>query len=238
MEAKERHVRMEQPAPRRVMIGTPSHDGRVEVLYTNALIETIRACAAANIIIEQFFIKDDALLVRMRNDIVKQALLREVDDLVFIDSDMDWTPGQFLKLLSHPVDLVSGTARKKTDTQEVYAVKCNRPIDKMEKDKNGLIEVDGVGCAFTRMTKKCMQKLWKKAKAYNDDNRGGKNKMIFGIEIINGELTGEDIMMSRLWKSCGGKVYLDPEITVGHIGSKCFVGNFSAWLNRAKINGG
>lgn len=238
MEANEKNLRVENRPLRRVMIGTPALDGRVEVLYANSLIETIRACAAANIMIEQMFMMHDAMLVRSRNDIFKQAMLREVDDLVFIDSDMEWHPAQFIRLLSHPVDLVAGTARKKTDASEIYAINIKRPLEKIEVDKNGLIEVDGVGCAFTRLTKTCMKKLWKKAKPYNDDNRGGKNRMVFQYGIVNGELTGEDIMMSALWKSCGGKVYLDPEITCGHIGPKNYVGDFSSYLKRLKINGG
>jgi glycosyltransferase involved in cell wall biosynthesis len=221
--------------PRRVLIGTPSHDGKVDAQYANCLIETIKACSQLGVDVQHFFILYDALLVRARNDIFKQALQADVDDLVWIDSDMVWTPDQFIRLLSHPVDLVAGTARKKTDAEEKYAVHTSKAMSKLFVDDRGLMEVEGVGCAFTRMTRACMQRLWKKARPYRDDNRGGQNKMVFDVGVLDGEITGEDIMMSHLYRSVGGKVYLDTKITCGHIGVKMFVGNFDMWFKKIAL---
>jgi len=229
-------VKQKEQKIRNVIVGTPSYDGKLDVWYVNSLIETMRLCAANGINVNPFSISYDAMIQRARNDIVKMALQVGVDDLVFIDADMEWKPQDFIRLLSHNVDLVAGTARKKTDAAELYAVRILEGSNDLIIDKKtGLIEVGGVGCAFTRMTNRCMEMLWKKAPKYKDDNRGGESRLIFNVTVENGALCSEDTSMCNLWRSLKQKVWFDYKITCGHIGTKKYEGNFEAWMMRQAV---
>ena len=95
------------------MIGTPSYDGKVEVSYTSSLFYTTKAAEKRNIELFPLWVSFDALIQRARNDTLQLAYESGVDDLVWIDQDIEWTPSQFMKLLDHPVDVVGGTYPKK-----------------------------------------------------------------------------------------------------------------------------
>ena len=84
---------------RKVMIGTPCYDGRIDVWYCNALMNTIKMGIERDIEIIPMWVSFDALLQRARNDTIHIALETECDDLIWIDSDIEWQPEQFFKLL-------------------------------------------------------------------------------------------------------------------------------------------
>lgn len=224
---------------RTVMLGTPSLTGQLDVWYVHSLIQTIQLCALNNIHVFPMFLSYDSLLPRARNDLVYIALDSNIDDLVFVDSDEEWNPQDFLRILSHNVDLVGGTARKKID-EEIYVARILKGETSLKINKdNGLMEVEGIGTGFTRLSRNCLNILWSNAPAYTDSAKSAKDeiknnrRMIFNITINDeGLFTSEDISMCNLWKSTGGKVWLDYKITCNHIGTKKYVGNFENWLAR------
>ena len=213
--------------PRRVLIGTPSIDGKLDANYVNALTETMFMGLEKDIIVRPVYICYDSLIQRARNEIFKIAFENTFDDLIFIDADQEWIPSDFFKLLSYPVDIVAGTVIKKGN-EESYNVKLLDPKRKM--NELGLFEVEGVGTGFMRLTKRAIQKLWKNSEMYKE-SRDKEGRMVFEITIRNGELYSEDINMCQKWIDLGEKVYIDPTITCAHIGIKKFVGNFMTYFN-------
>ena len=145
----------ENKRPRRVMIGTPCYDGKIDVWHANSLVETIKQGMIQGIEIYPIWLSYDALIQRARNDLVALMLDMGCDDIVFIDADIDWRPEWFFKLLNYPVDVVGGTYPKKGDA-EMYVVKhtdITKPIDQA----TGLLEVDGLGTGFLRMSRAAIQ---------------------------------------------------------------------------------
>jgi hypothetical protein len=214
---------------RKVMIGTPSYDGTVEVRYTFSLVETIRLGVLGGVEIRPVFMAFDSLIQRSRNDLVKLALESQYDDLVFIDADQEWKPEWVMQLLRYPVDCVGGAVRKKSDVESynVRAASHNIPVD----PKTGLMEVLGLGTGFLRLSRKAMLELWSRAEPYTDDT-GKQNRWMFDVRPVNGRLMGEDIFMTETLRNAGIPVYLDPSITCSHIGIKKWDGDFAAWLKR------
>lgn len=214
---------------RRVMIGTPSYDGTVVVHYAHSLAETVKLGMTMGIDICTIFMSYDALIQRSRNDIVKLALDHNFDDLIFIDSDQEWKPQWVIQLLQYEADCVGGAVRKKSDI-ETYNVKAKNqhiPIDPL----SGLMEVEGLGTGFLRLSNEAMMSLWNCSESYVDDF-GKSNRWMFDVRPINGRLVGEDIIMSMKLRSMGINIYLDPKITCSHIGTKKWDGDFSAWLSK------
>jgi len=230
---KEKENKNEQQLPyRRVMLATPTMDGKVDVEYVISLMESIGRLSEYNISLFPIFLAYDALIQRARNDIIELAINNDVDDIVFIDSDIGWTSDQLIRLLSHNVDFVGGTYRRKSD-EETYVMKIKD--DNVTPNEDGLVEVNGIGCGFMRMTRKCYRLLWESSERY-EDNNGKRNKRVFDIKIINGIYTSEDISLCYKWQELGGKVWLDPTITCSHTGMKKYTGNFLNWIKRIDFN--
>ena len=210
---------------RKVLIGTPSYDGKVDVWYANSLMQTMMLSTQTDIQIAPVYMAYDSLVQRARNDLVKLAIEGEFDDLIFIDSDIEWNPEWVFKLLSYDVDVVGGIYPKKTDLA-LFPVKLSG--EKIDIDEKGLAEVDGLATGFMRISVKALKKVWDKSKKYN--NEGKECRMVFDIAIENGDLVSEDIVFCRKWQKLGGKVYLDVNMTCNHVGVKKYAGNFAEYL--------
>jgi glycosyltransferase involved in cell wall biosynthesis len=215
---------------RKVLIGTPSYDGRIDVWFANSLVATVKEAEKKDIFVHAIYTSYDSLVQRARNSLVKLALDGGYDDLFFIDSDIEWEPEWFFRLLNRPEPVVGGALVKKTDT-EGYTVKILDKTLKYSSDKK-LLEVNGVGTGFLKVSKFALEKLWEASDPYTSE--GEKHRMVFDIKVENGELISEDYIMCNKWQSLGYKVWLDPTITCNHIGIKKFKGDLNKFLDKNK----
>ena len=213
---------------RRVLIGTPSYDGRIDVWFANSLIETVKQAEKKGIFVHAIYTSYDSLIQRARNSLIKLAIDGGYDDLFFIDSDTEWEPEWFFNLLERPEPIVGGALIKKTD-KEGYTVKLVDKKLKYSEDKK-LLQVDGVGTGFMKVSKFALDKLWEMSDEYTSE--GEKHRMVFDIKVENGDLISEDYILCNKWKSLGYKVWLDPTITCNHIGIKKFKGNFENFIKK------
>lgn len=213
---------------RRVLIGTPSYDGRIDVWFANSLLGTVKMAVEKQVFVHAIYTSYDSLIQRARNSLVRLALQGGYDDLFFIDSDCEWEPEWFFRLLERPEPIVGGALIKKS-SKEGYTVKLVDKNLKWSEDKK-LIEVDGVGTGFMKISRFALEKLWEISDPYTSE--GEEHRMICDIKVENGDLISEDYILGNKWKSLGYRVWLDPTITLNHIGSKKFKGNFKEFINK------
>jgi len=208
----------------KVLIGTPSHSGALDVWYVNSLVGTIRESEERGIRIDPIYMSYDALVQRARNDLVALAIQGEYDELIFIDSDIEWDPAWIFKLLKYPQDVVGGTYPKKSE--EGYVLKA---LDTVETDsRTGLMKVAGLGTGFMKLSRKALDYLWNNAEPYSDGYK--KSRIIFDIKIKDGFLVSEDIHVCQKLREGQFDIWLDPKMCCNHVGSKKFCGNFIQWL--------
>lgn len=210
---------------RTVLVAAPSYDGKVSVWHTAALTETCKIGLAKGINVISIYMSFDALVQRARNDIFKLAKDSGVDDLVFIDTDQDWNPDDFFRLLEHDVDIVGAPVVKKSDIEQ-YNVKTSS----LEIADNGLIEVDSVGTGFMRIRKAAIERIWEASEEYTELHKSEPSRMVFDVKVVDGSLMSEDTNFCRKWKDLGGTVWVDPTINSGHSGEKRWIGNFYEWM--------
>ena len=213
---------------RKVLIGTPTYDGRIDVWFADSLLKTIKMGKEKDIDINPIYISYDSLVQRARNSLFRFAILGDYDDLFFIDSDCEWEPEWFFRLLERPEPIVGAALIKKSD-KEGYTVKLINKELKWNED-NTLIEVDGVGTGFMKIGKFALHKLWEISEPYTNENQ--EHRMVCDIKIENGDLISEDYIVCNKWKDLGYKVWLDPTITINHIGIKKYTGNFNGFINK------
>lgn len=211
---------------RKVLIATPSYDGRLDVWYTNSLLGTVRLVEGCGIAVHPVFMSYDALIQRARNDLIAIAVDGGYDDMLFIDADLEWEPSWALELLFRDEDVVGGTYRKKTDTAEVYVGKATS----LAVCDNGLIQVDGLGTGFVKLSRKAFMALWDSSPEYR--NEGRVRRMVCDVAVIDGELYSEDTVMFRKLNELGFECWLDPKMTCTHVGTKKFAGDFAGHLRR------
>ena len=196
--------------------------------YVNSLRRTEELLKSRGIEVTPIFLSYDALVQRARNDLVRFAVEGKFDDLLFIDSDIEWEPPWALALLEHPVDCVGAAYRKKTDEQELYAVRAKMLIP--QDIKTGLWLVDGLGTGFMRLSRKAFTALWDSSEEY--ENEGRQCRWIFDVCVVDGKLYGEDTLMCEKLRRLGFSIYLDPSFCPAHIGIKKYRGDFAAYVEK------
>jgi len=213
---------------RRVLIGTPSYDGRIDVWFANSLIQTVKIAEKKGIFVHAIYTSYDSLIQRARNSLFRLALTGGYDDLFFIDSDCEWDSEWFFNLLDRPEPIVGGALIKKSE-KEGYTVKLLNKELKYSEDKK-LIEVDGVGTGFMKVSRFALEKLWEISEPYTSE--GEEHRMICDIKVENGDLISEDYVIANKWRGLGYKIWLDPTITINHIGTKKFKGDFANFIKK------
>lgn len=229
--------------PITVLLASPSYDGRFDVRFMDSLINTISLCEKQNIKILPYFLCYDSLIQRARNDYFRTAYQAGVDVLFFIDSDIGWNPQDFVKLVLSDKDMIGGTYRKKTDNEELYAFKAlGETSDNFNivPDQDGLLEVAGLGCGFLKISKQCVKILFEsEPKYYTDRDSSDEGPRITKgicdcVINSNNHFVSEDIIIGYKWMQLGGKVYLDTNIDLTHVGSKEYTGSVKKWLGEWK----
>jgi hypothetical protein len=195
-------------------------------------MNTIKLAEEHDVEIIPIWVSFDALIQRCRNDTLALALMQDCDDLIWIDTDIEWEPEWFYKLLDYPVDVVGGTYPKKGDTVEQYVL--NLGDNTGEIDGRGLMKVGGLGTGFLRFSRAACQWLWDNSPRYIEVDKGGLEKRwVFDVAIRDNDLISEDIWVcKRLIDEAGFDIYLDPTMTCNHVGGKKYTGNFLNWFNK------
>lgn len=216
----------EKPKVRRVLIGTPALDGKVHAWYTDSLSNSIKLCAANGIDLLPVILIDESILPMARNELLNIAHTEEVESIVFIDSDQLWNPQALLEVINSPHDVLGLPVVSKTDEPGNFNVRFNP--ENIQKDKNGYIKVNSVGTGFLKLSKKALKSLW-------DSNpttlfRGKDLKLICEYSTAYNEFIGEDIYLCTKLRELEYDIWVNPNHTCGHIGSKMWLGDFAHFL--------
>jgi hypothetical protein len=174
----------------------------------------------------------NALIADARALIVAQFLASECDTLVFIDADVAWEAGALLKLVDAPVDMVAGIYPQRRDPIN-YCVKWTDAKELWADPATGLLEVSGVPAGFMKLSRKQLEDMveqYPDTEFYVETAPDTKAWALFADYRIGKHKMGEDYAFCRRWTDMGGKVWVDPEIKMGHIGNKTFQGHLGDWL--------
>jgi glycosyltransferase involved in cell wall biosynthesis len=220
---------------RRVVIGFPSYDGKVEVHFAFAYGETVRLGCQRGIDVQMRCRAYDATLSCARNDVLRDAVEADCDDLIFIDADEEWQPELVFRLLAHPVDVVGAPVVNKADSEGYNVRSTVVPIPR--DPQTGLLMPDGgCGTGFLRLSRKAIDAVRASSPVYKDKTRL-ENRWVFETALIGGEKVTEDYVLMNKLKALGFTTYLDDAMTVAHIGAKRWQGDFAAWLQRLEAAG-
>lgn len=173
---------------------------------------------------------------RVRNLLAAMFFETDCTDIVWIDDDVSWNRGDLVRLINHPVDFVAATYRVKDDSHVRYPLRwIDDDLRNRKRDpQTGLIEVAAVPFGFVRITREAMERFRDTRADMWFMDAGQKAWNLFDIVLKYGDpggYSGEDYVFCERFREAGGKVWLDPDISIGHTGEKTFFGRVSDELN-------
>lgn len=201
-----------------VAIGIPV--GRSLPLKTVAsLVQTCHRLATMGIPYD-VLMESVGSVVLGRDAVLDDFLLGKRKKLFWIDSDMVWTADDFIRMLalSTKVDVVCGAYPAKVEGPPTFFV--GTPPGNPAPGEYGLAEITGIGLGFTIVDRAVLDKLVATKPRVFDQISKRDMAEVFRIDTIDGHRRTEDMAFFADVRELGYKVWLDPTISLGHIGDR------------------
>lgn len=169
-----------------------------------------------------------ANLSRARNYLVQQARDAGAEQIIFIDADIGWEPGDIGHLFDCAADVrvVAGAPQRRDDKLGF----CGG-IDRDNTKHSGRLISGTAATAFLRVDVSVFADLESQVETYA--YQGKEYHAFFQTVISGGEMLDEDVFFSRLCKDNGIDVWIDPTIRLRHWHSQPLTGCIADHITKA-----
>lgn len=170
-----------------------------------------------------------------RSLMLRKALDAKADAIVFIDHDLSWEPHALLTLLETEGDVVAGTYRFKTDTEEYMGGLFGGPHGKpMVRDTDGAVAAFCAPAGFLKVTRKAVNRFIEAYPELCYGDRSSPHVDLFNHGAHKQVWYGEDYAFCRNWIDAGGELWIVPDLNITHHGADgtAYPGNFHEYLLR------
>ncbi len=235
---------------RHVVIGLPAYTGMLHLSTNRSLTHDILVLARRGDVVTLIDDVGGAYICDIRAYQLAQFRgIPGATDLVFVDNDVCWQASALPRLLDYPVDVVAGVYPKRQDPI-TYAIEfLPDQTERWADPETGLLEVAGVTAGFLHITRTAADRM---VEAYSDlvfdvhPNDAGQQRApnneawdVFGTYRPKDNprrKLQDDYAFCARWRDIGGKVWIDPDIMMGHTGLKTFSGALGKWLKSDRSN--
>lgn len=228
---------------RHLVVGMPAYSKSFPSEFQDALIRTLAACRKHGVKVTIAERGGSALIDKTRDEIV-HAFLRRTDgtDLLFIDADIVWEPSDVLRLLvwSQERQFVVAPYCTKGDNPEFYYDLVPDESGHVVQDRQGLIQLKSAPSGFSLIRRDALTEMVDSYPElrYLPQKGEFKGEEITALHLMhlrdNGDGTrsriGEDIAFCNRWTALDGEIWMDPGITLGHIGRKVYRMSYPEWI--------
>jgi hypothetical protein len=239
-----------------LFIATPCFGGMVSQCYMQSVIALLQYAGGAGFDAMLALLGHDSLITRSRNTLVTQFLnTPQATHLMFIDADIGFEPAHVHRMLAHDQDVVGGIyplkvidwsrqALRRWDGGESIQTAPLHYVGTLcsgaELERSGSFAT-GVYCgagfmlirrrAIERMIAAYPQTRYQTIHAHTNA-RGGVNYALFDcfIDAKTGIYLSEDYGFCQRWRDIGGKIWLDTEGVLTHVGTHDYSGDPKARL--------
>jgi hypothetical protein len=207
-----------------VFVATPSTNGNFPIQTLMSMLDTQEAAYKYGVQIEFGFVT--CTLVHHARTLLANVFLdrkKDFDRLFFIDSDMSWTPVDFMKVLTktekHPI--VVGVYPRRNE-EGGYYVSFPPGTENDPPDEDGLTEIDATGLGFACISRDVMERLAADSPKLKYNHADEPMPSIFRMDDNNGVARGEDYAFWADVKAAGYKIMADATVKLGHVGTKVY----------------
>ena len=134
------NINIEQLRERGLFLATPMYGGQCAGMFTRSVADLSAFCAKHQIPLQMYFLFNESLITRARNYCVDEFMRGEAGHLMFIDSDIGFSPQDVIALMALQIqheeyDIIGGPYPKKTIAWE----KIKAAVDKGVADEDASV---------------------------------------------------------------------------------------------------
>ena len=244
-----------------IFFATPCYGGMLTDQYFLSMFKLTQALNHFKVNYRLTTLRNESLVTRARNILTAMFLDSDCTHLMFIDADIEFEPDSVLRMLAMNKPLIAAAYPKKTiDWDSVkraalegkddiskysaqYAINLNFK-DPRTKELNldgGAIEVMDASTGFFMVQRVVFEKM---IQAYpelhykNDSSIDPRfNQHCYALfdtwlDPDDNRYLSEDYTFCRRWQKIGGKIWLDPNTRLSHVGAFTFPGDVSRIFGR------
>jgi hypothetical protein len=224
-----------------VMIAMPVK-GAPTLPTTMSLIRTVDELARRGIKYDLVF-QVDGNIEYARSKAAYEFRKSDYHRLFWIDADMAWTIDDFMRILalSMKMDIIGAPYTARCDPPQFFmgfpaAVGAKEDCEiTIEGNEWGCIEATGYGAGFFCCSRYAIEKVSGSMEPIKFTLCPDKMPHIFDCDIVNGEFIGEDMAFFARARNLGIKVWFDPNLTLGHVGSKTYSASFREHMAHEQV---
>lgn len=217
---------------RKLMVGIPAYDGRVNLRTAFALAKLAALVKPLGVTLMLTQVSGCSLITKARNSIVHDFLKSDATDLLFIDSDVIASEEAILRLLalSGDKDITAGIYPRRGSDRKFFLDMYFDEDGQFEFDKNGLVRVLRIGTGFMLIRRHVLEHMVKRHPewTYHNNVTDEYENAVFDFAVKDGEYFGEDYLFCDRAGMEGFSVFLDPTISLPHVGTEEFARDFEA----------
>lgn len=234
----------------RVLLCTPSLFRVPQLEYQMSVMKTMNLLMQHNIAMDTCFVGGDAFIGKARNGLVQSFIETwktdlPADVLVFIDDDQAWEEMAFLRIILDPHEIIGVAIPKKCDSDPQTF--NNVMLDMDDKGncyvEGGLLRASQIGSGFIAIKRPAIEKMMKAYPQRYSPGDGGVHPLHYNFfepkiiwdekdPMVTGQFWGEDLLFCKKWCALGEHIWIDPNVSVEHIGRKSWQGNFMQHLQK------
>lgn len=212
-----------------IMISTPSMASRPEALYTMSLLATRNELNSLGVPNNWSLERYNADIGMARSHLVSEFMRTDHTHLLLVDDDMTWEVSALHRLIYANKPFVAVAGPKKFYPLAFAASHVDaagNPTQLIIDQDTGTAEVTHVGGAFLLLRRDCLETM---IAGYPEleyvDGAGNTCWGLFLQQVENRRYLPEDFSFCQRWRRLGGKVYICPDVPLGHIGAHEFKGD-------------
>lgn len=186
------------------------------------------------------FVIGCAVIQKARDEVIDLFLKSDFTHLFWLDDDIVFEPEDFWRMLgiAQVYDVVTAAYPAKMDDTTTFFVKT--ATEEWIQNEHGLYEIEGIGLGFFCMSRKLVKELVDQSPTVWDDVLGGPRPSVFRIDLTDhgykgtaGKFRSEDMAFCSDIRDLGYTINLDPEVSLGHVGTKIYRGSIKDALQVA-----
>jgi hypothetical protein len=219
-------------AGRRIFFALPAYDFKVSLKLAVSLARFASIAPQHGIEIEIGSICGCSVVSRARNLLAKDMLESKCTDLMFIDSDINFEPQDILRLLAWASDpkkgIVAAVPRTRKPEKVFISTLDFDENNKLTMDSMGLVRAKRVATAFMMVRREVFEQLVEAHPEWNyyDESTNRTLSAMFDFKVTDEGYIGEDFLFCDRARELGFEVWIDPTISLGHMGVHEYEGNF------------
>lgn len=220
----------------KIFVAMPVYDGKLPLETASSLLQEQLFAGQNGHELIFAFLPSCSVPATGRNQLVQTFLDSDCERLVFVDSDISFPVGSLIKIAHQPAEFVGACYRFKME-QESYPIGFIPEVKELWWNEHKLIEVATMPTGFLALSRSVFEKFKEAYPGRESNHMGHSMYGFFQMVFKDGNMYSEDTYFCQEWRDMGGKVFLDPTITLTHWEHtyKPYTGNIGSWLK--KLNG-